>query len=177
LKPITSAIAPRVPKAVYRLWKYLESLGRYEGWISVGIRHLMAKYHRKESTVKAWFGALFKAGILASKRRGPHPPVYTILIHTFDTCKQFPLFTEHEEPEKEQPLPFPEATITNEYGRTDPNPEFVRLQAILRGAQERVRRARNPAAYERAIIQAELRAMRKPAATAGHSFGAAVERC
>ncbi len=75
---------------------------------------------------------------------------------------------------KAEPLAFPEPTTTNEYGRTEPNPEFEHLQRILRGAQERVRRARNPAAYERAIIQAELRAMRKPAATAGHSFGAAV---
>jgi hypothetical protein len=119
------------------------------------------KYKRSESSVKRWFGELYAAGIIASKRRGPHPPVYTVLIPTTNTCKQLPLLTEHEEPEKEQQLDFPNPTITNEYGRTDPNPEFQHLQAVLRGAKRRIELARNPVAYERAIVQAELRALRK----------------
>lgn len=92
--------APRVSKRAYRLWKYLESLGRYGGWISIKIRTLVEKYDRAESSVKRWFGELYRAGILASKRRGQHPPVYTILIPTNDTSEQRHLFTEPEELEK-----------------------------------------------------------------------------
>ncbi len=50
----------------------------------------------------------------------------------------------------------PPPTITNEYGRVDPNPEFRRIRGILENAEPRIRRARNPEAYRRAILQLEL---------------------
>lgn len=67
----------------------------------------------------------------------------------------------------------PEPTITNEYGRTEPNPEFEYLSGVLRNALGRIRNARNPLAYERAVIQAELRALRKPAGKEAALFRAA----
>jgi DNA-binding transcriptional ArsR family regulator len=133
-------------------------------------------------TIGRWVRELREAGKLDSIRRGSTSNLYTLRITAVENvplvrsdqtkCPNVSIELNLEQEKRQAPLAFPEPTITNEYGRTEPNPEFQRIQAILRGAQERVRRARNPAAYERAIIQAELRALRKPAATAGHSFGA-----
>lgn len=58
-------------------------------------------------------------------------------------------------------LAMPARTIQNEYGRECPNPEFYRIRGILENANERIRRARNPAAYERAILERELGPKRK----------------
>lgn len=68
-------------------------------------------------------------------------------------------------PARLKPIELPPPTVTNEYGRVDPNPEFRRINGILTNAQDRIRRARNPAAYERAILQAELAGRER---TAGH---------
>jgi hypothetical protein len=59
-------------------------------------------------------------------------------------------------------------TITNEYGRVYPNPEFHRVRGILENAEERIRRANDPEAYLRAILQRELGL----AAGAGRGYGA-----
>lgn len=76
--------------------------------------------------------------------------------------------TESKAPkESKQALAFPPRTITNEYGRTDLNPEWIRLTEVLRGAQDRIRRARNPLAYERAIIQREVAAFSNGAQECG----------
>jgi hypothetical protein len=77
---------PQVPKPAWKLWKYLESLYRIGGWISPSIRFLAQKFKRGESTIRRWMGILFRAGVLASERRGPRPPVYRVLIATTERC-------------------------------------------------------------------------------------------
>jgi hypothetical protein len=77
---------PQVPKPAWKLWKYLESLYRIGGWISPSIRFLAKKFKRGESTIRRWMGMLFRAGVLASERRGPRPPVYRVLIATTERC-------------------------------------------------------------------------------------------
>lgn len=89
----------RVSRPAFRLWKYFESLDRSGGWIAPKLATLAAKYKRARSTVQRWLGELFAAGIISTERRGPRPPLYTVLIPTTDTCIQLPLFTEQEEPE------------------------------------------------------------------------------
>lgn len=123
-------------------------------------------------TIGRWVRELKAENVLDSIRRGSTSNLYTLRItavkisvpvRSVQTKCPNVSIEQNLEQEKQQPLPFPEPTITNKYGRTDPNPEYEHLQGVLREAQGRVRRARNPAAYERAIIQAELRALRMPA--------------
>ena len=65
------------------------------------------------------------------------------------------------EPARPQPKPveIPPERIPNEYGRMVPNPVFGKIQGILRSAVRRIRRARNPVAYEQTILRRELGAM------------------
>jgi hypothetical protein len=121
-------------------------------------------------TIGRWVAELKAAGRLDSIRRGSTSNLYTLRIIAVENpipvrsdrtkCPNVSIELNLEQ-EKQQQLAFPQPTITNEYGRTDPNPEFEHLQAVLRGAKRRIELARNPVAYERAIVQAELRAMRK----------------
>ncbi len=128
------------------------------------------------SSICRWVRELVEAGELDSIRRGSTSNLYTLRKKGVEKPSQFKRRETSDvakcdnatlelnfQKEKEQPLAFPQPTITNEYGRTDPNPEYQFIVGVLRTAQQRIRRARNPAAYERAIIQAELRALRKPA--------------
>lgn len=122
-------------------------------------------------TIGRWVRELKDAGRLDSIRCGSTSNLYTLRITAIEIavpvrsdktkCPNVSIELNLEQ-EKSQ-LAFPQPTITNEYGRTDPNPEFQHLQGVLRSAMPRIRRARNPVAYERAIIQAELRALRMPA--------------
>lgn len=47
----------------------------------------------------------------------------------------------------------PPIEIVSEFGRRIPNPEFFAVQSALRAAEDRIRRAANPAALERHIIR------------------------
>jgi len=49
----------------------------------------------------------------------------------------------------------PPVELVNEYGRRDLNPEYARVRDALLAARWRISSARNPAAYERAIIERE----------------------
>lgn len=53
------------------------------------------------------------------------------------------------------PGQMPPMTITSPSGRVEPNPEFYRIQAILRARLPAIKAARNPEAYIQAIIRAE----------------------
>jgi hypothetical protein len=78
----------RVSRPAWKLWKYLEGLYRIGGWISPNLRHLARYFKRAVSTIKRWLGELFAAKVLRTKRRGPRPPLYTVLIPTTDTCNR-----------------------------------------------------------------------------------------
>lgn len=78
----------RIPPSIWKLWKYLESLHRIGGWISPSLAYLARHFKRSISTIKRWLGELFKRKIISTQRRGPHPPVYRILIPTTDTCNR-----------------------------------------------------------------------------------------
>ena len=52
----------------------------------------------------------------------------------------------------------PPPTIRSEAGREMPNPDYFRVQQALRRARDRIRVARSPEAYVRAIIEREARA-------------------
>lgn len=130
------------------------------------------------SSVQRWLSELVAAGSVTVIRRGPRGSTYlpvnklcsavqNEVDHEVDltmrpillsgkteetTAKNAPCF--RKRPQAELQLPSP--TITNEYGRTDINPEWQRMQEILRGAAGRIASARNPAAYERAILTREM---------------------
>ncbi len=129
------------------------------------------------SSINRWVAELVAAGDLDSIRRGSTSNLYTLRKRAVEKPRQMPLIETSDvakcdnatlevnlpKEKKQAELAFPHPTITNEYGRTDPNPEFEYLSGVLRAALGRIRSARNPVAYERAIVQAELRALRKPA--------------
>ncbi len=156
-----------------RLYRLLESYGRKNGWISLYHETMARKMRCSETTIRKWLTELRKAGAMESRKRQHSSADYTLFplvengrsdgrsdgrsgaVH----YKELSLDPELEA----RGLAFPPPTITNEYGRTDPNPEFEYLSGVLRSALGRIRNARNPVAYERAIVQAELRALRKPA--------------
>ncbi len=50
----------------------------------------------------------------------------------------------------------PEPTSKNEFGRVERNPAWSAVQEVLRGASPRIQRAKNPVAYERAILFREF---------------------
>lgn len=77
-----------VSRPAWKLWKYLESLYRIGGWISPNLRYLAKHFDRAVSTVKGWLGELFAAGVLSTQRRGPRPPLYTVLVPTTRTCNR-----------------------------------------------------------------------------------------
>lgn len=52
----------------------------------------------------------------------------------------------------------PPPTIRSEAGREMPNPDYFRVQQALRRARDRIRAARSPEAYVRAIVWREARA-------------------
>lgn len=122
-------------------------------------------------TIGRWVSELKQAGLLDSIRRGSTSNLYTLrksdvqnlpTVRSVQTkCPNVSIELNLEQENKQASWPPP--TISNEYGRQIPNPEFEHLQRVFRGAQQRVMRARNPAAYERAILRAELAALRKPA--------------
>lgn len=134
-------------------------------------------------TIGRWVRELKHAGVLDSIRRGSTSNLYTLrktgvenlsIVRSVQTkCPNVSIELNLEQENQQAPLAMPEPTITNEYGRTEPNPEFEYLSGVLRNALGRIRNARNPLAYERAVIQAELRALRKPAGKEGALFRAA----
>lgn len=121
-------------------------------------------------TIGRWVHELKQAGRLDSIRRGSTSNLYTLRISTEEIklpvrsdrtkCPNVSIELNLEQ-EKQQELAFPQPTITNEYGRIEPNPEHQHLMGVLRAAKQRIERARYPVAYERAIVQAELRALRR----------------
>lgn len=123
-------------------------------------------------TIGRWVRELKQAGVLDSIRRGSTSNLYTLrktaveiplTVRSVQTkCPKVSIELNLEQ--ENQQASWPDPTITNEYGRPIPNPEFEHLQRVFQGAQRRVMRARNPAAYERAIIRDELSALRKPVA-------------
>lgn len=57
----------------------------------------------------------------------------------------------------------PAQFIENEYGKRIANPEYQRVQQVLRGAKERIERANNPEAYARTVLLREGLLRRPPA--------------
>lgn len=51
--------------------------------------------------------------------------------------------------------PMPPYQLPNEWGRMEVNPEYARIREVLRAADDRIRRSRNPEAYARAIVLRE----------------------
>lgn len=142
-------------------------------------KRIADQMHCSVRTIGRWVSELRLAGLLDSIRRGSTSNLYTLSSacgkSVEDVRTDQPKCPNVDRPslllnlrkEKQLALPFPQATVTNEYGRTDPNPEYVAIIGILRGARQRIERARNPIAYEHAIVQRELAAMRKPNVAAG----------
>lgn len=58
--------------------------------------------------------------------------------------------------ERLPPIPIKPPWTVNEFGRQVIDPIWSRIHGVLRKAQDRIRRARNPEAYQQAIIRAEL---------------------
>jgi hypothetical protein len=111
----------RVSRPAWKLWKYLEALYRIGGWISPKLRHLADKFGRAVSTIKRWMGELFAAGILSTRRRGPRPPLYTVLIPTTDTCKRVRPYINSQgvkEPSGEQTPPLAQK-VAEWFGNTE----------------------------------------------------------
>lgn len=166
------------------LFKLLHSFARRSGRAFPFQKTLACRLHVSEQMVRRWLLELKTLQAVEVVKRQHSSAEYRLLktveklrselrseLRSGAVHKGMSTDSELELAARSRPeLAFPEPTITNEYGRTDPNPEFEHLQRVLRGAQERVRRARNPVAYERAIIQAELRALRRPVASETASY-------
>lgn len=134
------------------------------------------------STINRWVAELVAAGELDSIRRGSTSNLYTLRISTVEKipratsnvakCDNASLILNSKKENSQLGLEFPQPYTTNEYGRTDPNPEYQYLVGVLRAAKGRIARADNPAAYERAVWQRELLALRKPPERQESSFTA-----
>lgn len=163
-----------------RLSQLLQSYARLSGRAFPFQATLAKKLCCSDRTVRRYASELAKAGRLAIIQRQRHSAEYRLLpVHNVQAnvqagvqAKSAYIGVSSSELRQSQ-LAMPEPTITNEYGRTEPNPEFEYLSGVLRNALGRIRNARNPLAYERAVIQAELRALRKPAGKEAALFRAA----
>lgn len=139
------------------------------------------------STINRWVAELVAAGELDSIRRGSTSNLYTLRISTVEKipratsnvakCDNASLILNSKKENSQLGLEFPQPYTTNEYGRTDPNPEYQHLVGVLRAAKGRIARADNPAAYERAVWQRELLALRKPPERQESSFTARATAC
>lgn len=159
----------RCTRDVYNFLK-LKSGKSGECWWGQGRIAAELEMHRY-SVIQA-IAALVSEGLLESVRRGSTSNLYRVREMsqnvTRDVTKCDNASIELNLKKEKKPAGreehhnwvernFPAQRIVNEYGATVPNPAFRRVMEALRTAQERIRRARDPLAYERAIIAAETR--------------------
>jgi len=131
-------------------------------------------------TIQRYLAELVAAGLVSITRRGRTANEYTLLsvrapaqnVASNVASKRLPsIYTESIEETTSASstpvvagvrLPFagvfemPEPTIRHAAGRVERNPAWSAVQDVLRGALERIQRARNPVAYERAVLQREF---------------------
>lgn len=173
-------------RGAQRLLELLESYARHSRRAFPFQRTLAAKLGVKERQVRNLLSELKHSGIVKVLKQGPHSAVYLVekavekavdnkkqiagLLPVF--CRSFAdgpymssmslienskLARKPPSVEKTYRTPgIPPMTITSPAGRVDPNPEFYRIQAILRVRRGAIERARDPEAYLRAILRAEV---------------------
>jgi hypothetical protein len=124
-------------------------------------------------TLQRWITKLAEDGYLETIRRGRTSNAYNLLTKPVENSvdcggtsggtKRPHLITEttslkHEQLPPRKPadkVRLPDILIENEYGGRVVNPQWIRARDILISAEERIRRARNPIAYQRAILRRE----------------------
>ena len=134
---------------------------------------------RDERTIYRWLRELVENQLITSDQRGHTSALLTLnplcfqkdwlenvravrAVSASPLCEIYRKDIKLASSTNYEEIELPPAYVTNEYGRTDRNPEHVRIMAVLRNARERIARADNPVAYEQAILRRELGRERKP---------------
>ena len=170
----------RLSRGASSLLKFLTDKAGRKGFMWWGQRSMATHFDVDIRTIRRWVRELKQSGDVQAARRGSTSSVYTLsktcgklrenVLTDRTKCPKEASGSSYMNLSKEkqqQSLAFPQAEIVNEYGRRMPNPEHQRIMEVLRAARGRISAARSPVAYERAVIQAELRAMRKPNGSQG----------
>ncbi len=127
------------------------------------------KFFVNKRTIYRWTQQLIAEGKLVRHSRGPRTSLYTVQmaevtgqnVHSFvhsnvHSSAVGPYINSESINRREAPA-MPPRIVRNEWGREVPNPEWLRINAVLREARDRITRAKDPIAYEQALLRAELR--------------------
>ena len=167
---VLSRGARRLLTIFQRMWKKC-ARGVFPGrqWLAKEYLRCYGKMPGVRSITR-WISELVSCKLLVQQRRGPRSCVYFgqsfghSFGQSFERASISPEPTVLTPSERKQPassetrIQMPPKTLTNEYGRVFPNPEYLRARDALLNARERVSAARNPIAYEQAILRAVLSA-------------------
>lgn len=148
-------IAGKLGMSVRNLARYLKHLAE-AGWIVTTRRKVRTAIR---SVLHAVTDVSVPSYVPSSKRTSDE----TVLLveqakQTVQVCS-VPALPPKQKQERLPPISIKPPWTVNEFGRQVLDPIWSRIHRILREAQDRIRRARNPKAYEQAIIRGELQTL------------------
>ncbi len=150
--PKRKTVAAKLEMSVRNLARYLRHLSEV-GWMKTLERKA---YTAIRSVLQALGVGHVPSHVPCSKETSEE----TVLLRevakqTVRVCS-VPALPPKPKQERPAPIPIKPPWTINEFGRQVLDPVWSRINSVLREAQDRIRRARNPEAYQQAIVRAEL---------------------
>lgn len=153
----------RLSRGAQRLLSFFQSKQNSAGESWWGLPRIANDLGYDERTIRRWANQLRDAGELTWVRRGSTSNMFRLIGQNVRTdrtkCPNATIelnFNKEKKPAKrEERGQMPPYQVTNEFGGMMINPEYQRIREVLSAAEDRIRRARNPEAYARAIIDRE----------------------